>query len=135
MSSPSERSARGEAQKRKSESILTYDPSGTRRCPEGLGLLHTDDSHLLGSRSVSNLTPSQLERKRANDREAQRNIRLRTKETIERLTRENRELYSQKQALQNELDSLRGHTRPQAPGGQYSAAGRSSWPASVIRPR
>ncbi|CAD6444636.1 686738bb-7a85-42da-8403-1e22c324256e [Sclerotinia trifoliorum] len=38
-----------------------------------------------GSRNVSTLSPAQLARKRANDREAQRNIRLRTKEHIERL--------------------------------------------------
>ncbi|TGO42385.1 hypothetical protein BHYA_0009g00640 [Botrytis hyacinthi] len=38
-----------------------------------------------GTRSVSTLSPAQLARKRANDREAQRNIRLRTKEHIERL--------------------------------------------------
>ncbi|KJZ72498.1 hypothetical protein HIM_08167 [Hirsutella minnesotensis 3608] len=41
-----------------------------------------------GTRSVSTLTPSQLARKRANDREAQRAIRARTKEHIERLERE-----------------------------------------------
>ncbi|THV50863.1 hypothetical protein BGAL_0133g00210 [Botrytis galanthina] len=38
-----------------------------------------------GTRNVSTLSPAQLARKRANDREAQRNIRLRTKEHIERL--------------------------------------------------
>jgi len=41
-----------------------------------------------GTRSVSTLTPTQLARKRANDREAQRAIRARTKEHIERLERE-----------------------------------------------
>ncbi|KAK0644609.1 hypothetical protein B0T16DRAFT_199168 [Cercophora newfieldiana] len=41
-----------------------------------------------GTRSVSTLTPSQLARKRANDREAQRAIRARTKEHIERLEKE-----------------------------------------------
>jgi len=41
-----------------------------------------------GTRSVSTLTPSQLARKRANDREAQRAIRARTKEHIERLEQE-----------------------------------------------
>ncbi|KAK3349466.1 hypothetical protein B0T25DRAFT_244015 [Lasiosphaeria hispida] len=45
-----------------------------------------------GTRSVSTLTPSQLARKRANDREAQRAIRARTKEHIERLERELEEL-------------------------------------------
>ncbi|EXL39761.1 hypothetical protein FOCG_17646 [Fusarium oxysporum f. sp. radicis-lycopersici 26381] len=38
-----------------------------------------------GTRRVSALTPAQLARKRANDREAQRAIRARTKEHIERL--------------------------------------------------
>lgn len=38
-----------------------------------------------GTRSVNTLSAQQLERKRANDREAQRNIRVRTKETIENL--------------------------------------------------
>ncbi|KAI2627360.1 hypothetical protein GGS26DRAFT_592388 [Hypomontagnella submonticulosa] len=45
-----------------------------------------------GTRSVSTLTPSQLARKRANDREAQRAIRARTKEHIENLEREIDEL-------------------------------------------
>ncbi|KAK3682167.1 hypothetical protein B0T22DRAFT_277995 [Podospora appendiculata] len=48
-----------------------------------------------GTRSVSTLTPSQLARKRANDREAQRAIRARTKEHIERLERELDELKKQ----------------------------------------
>ncbi|KAH7248379.1 hypothetical protein B0J15DRAFT_400930 [Fusarium solani] len=39
-----------------------------------------------GTRSGSTLTPSQLARKGANDREAQRAIRARTKEHIERQT-------------------------------------------------
>ena len=43
---------------------------------------------------MSTLTPSQLARKRANDREAQRAIRARTKEHIERLEREIEELKS-----------------------------------------
>ncbi|EMR66481.1 putative bzip transcription factor protein [Eutypa lata UCREL1] len=48
-----------------------------------------------GTRSVSTLTPSQLARKRANDREAQRAIRARTKEHIENLERQVEELRSQ----------------------------------------
>ncbi|KAK8126801.1 uncharacterized protein PG998_002560 [Apiospora kogelbergensis] len=47
-----------------------------------------------GTRSVSTLTPAQLARKRANDREAQRAIRARTKEHIENLEREIEELRS-----------------------------------------
>ena len=48
-----------------------------------------------GSRGVANLTPEQLAKKRANDREAQRAIRERTKNTIEALERRIRELEGQ----------------------------------------
>lgn len=48
-----------------------------------------------GSRGVANLTPDQLAKKRANDREAQRAIRERTRNTIESLERRIRELESQ----------------------------------------
>ena len=48
-----------------------------------------------GSRGVANLTPEQLAKKRANDREAQRAIRERTKGQIERLERRIQELISQ----------------------------------------
>lgn len=74
----------------------------------------------VGTRSVSTLTPSQLARKRANDREAQRAIRARTKEHIERLERELEELKSRQyrdetvqnllkrnKALERELMTLR----------------------------
>ncbi|PSR99019.1 hypothetical protein BD289DRAFT_479801 [Coniella lustricola] len=47
-----------------------------------------------GTRSVSSLTPSQLERKRANDREAQRAIRARTKDRIDQLESEVKRLRS-----------------------------------------
>ncbi|MCJ1432795.1 hypothetical protein MMC27_002152 [Xylographa pallens] len=49
-----------------------------------------------GSRVIANLTPDQLAKKRANDREAQRAIRERTKLQIESLEREIRLLKSQK---------------------------------------
>lgn len=45
-----------------------------------------------GTRKVTSLTAEQLERKRANDREAQRTIRQRTKEHIETLERQVAEL-------------------------------------------
>ncbi|KAH9812962.1 hypothetical protein Tdes44962_MAKER05728 [Teratosphaeria destructans] len=48
-----------------------------------------------GSRGVANLTPEQLAKKRANDREAQRAIRERTKQTIENLEARIRDLESQ----------------------------------------
>lgn len=47
------------------------------------------------SRGVANLTPDQLAKKRANDREAQRAIRERTKNQIENLEQKIRELTSQ----------------------------------------
>ncbi|KAF1971007.1 hypothetical protein BU23DRAFT_510688 [Bimuria novae-zelandiae CBS 107.79] len=47
------------------------------------------------SRGVANLTPEQLARKRANDREAQRAIRERTKNQIDALNRRIQELESQ----------------------------------------
>jgi hypothetical protein len=57
------------------------------------------------SRGVANLTPDQLAKKRANDREAQRAIRVRTKNQIENLERRIRELTSQQpyQELQHVL--------------------------------
>ncbi|KAK8086951.1 hypothetical protein PG994_001925 [Apiospora phragmitis] len=48
-----------------------------------------------GSRGVANLTPEQLAKKRANDREAQRAIRERTKNQIEALEKRIRDLTSQ----------------------------------------
>src|SRR6201996_919520 len=47
------------------------------------------------SRGVANLNPEQLAKKRANDREAQRAIRERTKTHIERLEQRIRDLESQ----------------------------------------
>lgn len=55
---------------------------------------------------MSTLTPSQLARKRANDREAQRAIRARTKEHIENLEREIDELRSQQNSDQRVRELL-----------------------------
>ncbi|KAJ5488223.1 hypothetical protein LT330_008293 [Penicillium expansum] len=57
-----------------------------------------------GTRKVSTLSAEQLERKRANDREAQRSIRQRTKEHIEQLEAQVSTLQSQiaEMRLQNE---------------------------------
>ncbi|KAI0389786.1 BZIP transcription factor [Xylariaceae sp. FL0594] len=59
-----------------------------------------------GSRGVANLTPEQLAKKRANDREAQRAIRERTKNQIESLENRIRELTSQQpyQELQKVIE-------------------------------
>ncbi|KAK2795693.1 hypothetical protein FQN52_003542 [Onygenales sp. PD_12] len=71
------------------------------------------------SRGVANLNPEQLEKKRANDREAQRAIRKRTKTQIETLEQRVRELtsqqpyqdlqaaLSQKQAVEKENEDIR----------------------------
>ncbi|KAI0134178.1 hypothetical protein BJ170DRAFT_591166 [Xylariales sp. AK1849] len=68
---------------------------------------HIDYQLALGTRSVSTLTPSQLARKRANDREAQRAIRARTKEHIENLERELEELRSTQSRDETVQDLMR----------------------------
>ena len=64
-----------------------------------------------GSRGVATLTPDQLAKKRANDREAQRAIRERTKQTIENLERRIQELtdqqpYQELQTVIREKDAI-----------------------------
>ncbi|KIL95794.1 hypothetical protein FAVG1_00532 [Fusarium avenaceum] len=89
-----------------------------------------------GTRSVSTLTPSQLARKRANDREAQRAIRARTKEHIDRLERELEDLKSKQsrdqtvqellrrnQALEEELMRLKENMGVSMTSSPYSAPG------------
>ncbi|KAI4183092.1 MAG: hypothetical protein L6R41_005588 [Letrouitia leprolyta] len=56
------------------------------------------------SRGVANLTPEQLAKKRANDREAQRAIRERTKTQIETLEKQVRDLKNQQP--QQELQTV-----------------------------
>jgi hypothetical protein len=101
------------------------------------------------SRGVANLTPEQLARKRANDREAQRAIRERTKNQIDTLHQRIRDLESQqpyhdlqvvlreKEAVQAEnadirkrLESVLSILQPivRASGGLDGAC-RPSWPA------
>lgn len=97
---------------------------------------------------MSTLTPSQLARKRANDREAQRAIRARTKEHIERLEREledlkgkhNRDdtvqdLIKRNKALETELKRLREsmgipHTDPYPNSGERRETALQ-WPCEV----
>lgn len=76
------------AQKRKGTQGLGMSDLGVHSTPNYNQVL----TPKTGTRSVSTLTPSQLARKRANDREAQRAIRARTKEHIERLEKELEEL-------------------------------------------
>ncbi|KAL2824153.1 hypothetical protein BDW59DRAFT_162718 [Aspergillus cavernicola] len=79
-----------------------------------------------GTRRVTHLSAEQLERKRANDREAQRTIRQRTKEHIERLELQVAELRAKgdkfdevvrrNSLLENEIRALR-HQLSMAAGG------------------
>ncbi|RYP40140.1 hypothetical protein DL767_001855 [Monosporascus sp. MG133] len=99
------------------------------------------------ARGVANLTPEQLAKKRANDREAQRAIRERTKNQIESLERRIRELTSQRpyQELQavirakeaveaenadikNRLASIMALIQPILPSHQGAAGGESYTP-------
>ncbi|KAI1762615.1 hypothetical protein GGR53DRAFT_412881 [Hypoxylon sp. FL1150] len=94
-------------------SSTSSGPRSTPQSDSNLGMSHmkpaaeaTRSGKRKGTRSVSTLTPSQLARKRANDREAQRAIRARTKEHIDNLEREIEELRGQQdrdQTIQNLL--------------------------------
>lgn len=85
---------------------------------------------------MSTLTPAQLARKRANDREAQRAIRARTKDHIERLEGELEELKSARgrdqtvqellrrnKALEDELNRLRENMGISLGSSPYSTPG------------
>ncbi|KAG9255509.1 uncharacterized protein F5Z01DRAFT_545456 [Emericellopsis atlantica] len=111
---------------------------------------HSKVSKRKGTRSVSTLTPAQLARKRANDREAQRAIRARTKEHIERLEAELDELrsvHSRDQAVQellrrnrmleDELRSLRESVGLSSShhSSSYQAAASYSMAGSLTSPR
>lgn len=78
------------------------DPTPTDQAPKRRRTTATGGT---SSRGVANLTPEQLAKKRANDREAQRAIRERTKNQIENLERKIRELTQQQpyQELQSVL--------------------------------
>ena len=77
-------------------SPTTSGPSPTNSAANGLSpAAKKRRASTLGSRGVANLTPEQLAKKRANDREAQRAIRERTKGQIEALERKIEELTSQ----------------------------------------
>ncbi|EXK24180.1 hypothetical protein FOMG_19082 [Fusarium oxysporum f. sp. melonis 26406] len=104
-----------------------------------------------GTRSVSTLTPAQRARKRANDREAQRVIRARTKEHIERLESELAVLKSKQsrdqivqgllrrnKAIEKELTRLEQIMRMSITSSSYSAPGLTlrqlSLPEELLTP-
>ncbi|RAH50246.1 bZIP transcription factor [Aspergillus brunneoviolaceus CBS 621.78] len=98
-----------------------------------------------GARKVTSLSAEQLERKRANDREAQRTIRQRTKEHIERLEHQVAELkikgdrfdeiVRRNTAMEMEIRSLR-HQLALATGrqGHSSLDGSYSTPSGSMLP-
>lgn len=86
-----------------------------------------------GTRKVTSLSAEQLERKRANDREAQRTIRQRTREHIERLEHQVSELKTKgdqyddivrrNAALENEIRTLKHQLSMVTSGQGYSNLG------------
>lgn len=100
------------------------------------------DAEYPGTRSVLTLSREQLERKRANDREAQRAIRARTKDYIERLESELREfkdtqreklieeLQARNKALQEEVWRLQRSHGITADSSPYQSAGMTADPES-----
>ncbi|KAK4110023.1 hypothetical protein N656DRAFT_293260 [Canariomyces notabilis] len=84
-------------------------PSPITRCSSTEASLSTEVSkpgRRKGARTVSNMNPIQLAKKRANDREAQRNIRQRNKELIGRLTEQNGYLTEQLESKENQVQQL-----------------------------
>lgn len=89
-----------------------------------------------GTRKVTSLSAEQLERKRANDREAQRTIRQRTKEHIEDLEHQVRELRTKGEqfddvvrrnaTLETEIRSLRHQLAMATSGPGYPTMGESA---------
>lgn len=92
-----------------------------------------------GARKVTSLSAEQLERKRANDREAQRTIRQRTKEHIERLEHQVAELKAKGEqfddvvrrnvALEHEIRALKHQL---ALAGRQGYPGMGRWPVLFI---
>lgn len=78
-----------EGEETPNDALEESQPAGSKRRRAGGPATTTS------SRGVANLTPDQLARKRANDREAQRAIRERTKTQIDRLNQRIRDLESQ----------------------------------------
>lgn len=84
------RGVKSEAEAYSSESDAKLASSSTAASASAAGAKKRPSR--AGTRSVTTLSAAQLERKRANDREAQRAIRQRTKEHIEKLERRIAEL-------------------------------------------
>lgn len=92
-------------QSSESESRQSRTPSASE--PTASGNNGKKRASRAGTRSVTTLSAAQLERKRANDREAQRAIRQRTKEHIEKLERRIVELSSGSESNEQLLAALK----------------------------
>ena len=86
-----------------------------------------------GTRSVTTLSAAQLERKRANDREAQRAIRQRTKDHIDNLERNLNELRAAQEASEKMVVATQQRNRELEDENAYlrSKLGESGYPISV----
>ena len=92
-------------QSSESESRQSRTPSTSE--PTSAGGSNKKRASRAGTRSVTTLSAAQLERKRANDREAQRAIRQRTKEHIEKLERRIVELSNNSESNEQLLAALK----------------------------
>lgn len=99
MSQPSGDGSTRQDQSPESESRQTSSGSSRKRASRA------------GTRSVNTLSAVQLERKRANDREAQRAIRQRTKETIGTLERDLSDVRAELTARDRMLAEAQTRTR------------------------
>lgn len=86
-----------------------------------------------GTRSVTTLSAAQLERKRANDREAQRAIRQRTKDHIDSLERNVNELRASQDASEKMVAVTQQRNRELEDENAYLRAklGESGYPISI----
>ena len=86
---------------------MPFDSSSSHQAPNRAsqdgGASRRKRESRAGTRSVSTLSAAQLERKRANDREAQRTIRQRNREHIESLERQVAQLTARKEQLDSAL--------------------------------
>lgn len=144
MASPTDEPAPPSAASSESESRQSTAVSAGASNATGGSSSQRKRASRAGTRSVSTLSAAQLERKRANDREAQRAIRARTKEHIEKLERRITELSNhdgrneqllaalkRNKELEEENQMLRGSLEqanyalgvPESPGESWSHPG------------
>lgn len=86
-----------------------------------------------GTRSVNTLSPLQLERKRANDREAQRAIRQRTKDHIEGLERKINDLTATSDNQERLIAALQQQVRDLIEENSYLKTRPGGYPSSMLQ--